>query len=438
LVLRHLPPAPPTPPPAPALPPKALLMIRSLGDYGSLMIFPYKLFMERQVFAAPGLEDPPDPVFYATLGIAGGLLAAAFAAGALCPGRGRALRRFGAAWFVAGYLPVSNLFPLNASVAEHWLYLPSIGFLLFLAGVLMDLAIVRSKRAAPAVLALVAICAGALAARTYLRAFDWSDELTFFRQTIRDGGDVPRARDALATAYGHAHDDASAIAVLRDICAHYPKVLSARINLAMALARHGHPDEAATMLEAIIPMLLDRGNAPEVLVTVRALDAAESGPSWPARRQQLLAKALRKFPDAWDLVQLVATELQNRQQNAQALALVANFAASHWWSAQAHYAAGCLELQLDRPAQALDAWRDAARLDVHDAEAPAAEALLNLDEKHLDAARDLGKEAVRRQPDSPKQRILFAHILEALGDAQGAAGQLAIARQLTAANPPPP
>ena len=33
-------------------------MIRALGDYGSLMLFPDKLFMERQVFAAPGLANP--------------------------------------------------------------------------------------------------------------------------------------------------------------------------------------------------------------------------------------------------------------------------------------------------------------------------------------------------------------------------------------------
>ena len=45
----------------------------------------------------------------------------------------------GGGWFLAGFLPISNLFSLNASVAEHWLYLPSIGFLLFLRGWRLDL-----------------------------------------------------------------------------------------------------------------------------------------------------------------------------------------------------------------------------------------------------------------------------------------------------------
>ena len=110
-------------------------MIRALGDYGSLMLFPDKLFMERQVFAAPGLANPEDESVYRALAVAGVLMLAAFAAGSFWPGRGRNLRRFGAGWFLLGFLPISNLFSLNASVAEHWLYLPSIGFLLFLAGV---------------------------------------------------------------------------------------------------------------------------------------------------------------------------------------------------------------------------------------------------------------------------------------------------------------
>ena len=198
--------APPPPPPAPILPAKGLLMIRALGQYGSLLLFPRKLFMERQVFAAPGLASPASAGFYLALALGGLAFAMALLAGVLWPGRGRLLRRVGAGWFIAGFLPISNLFSLNASVAEHWLYFPSIGFFLFLGGVGLDLPL--NPRRVPALgFALVLLAAVALGVRTYLRSFDWQDELTFFRQTIADGGDVPRARDALATAYSHVHDD---------------------------------------------------------------------------------------------------------------------------------------------------------------------------------------------------------------------------------------
>jgi len=36
-------------------------------------------------------------------------------------------------WFFVSLLPVSNLYPINAYMAEHWLYLPSIGFFIILA-----------------------------------------------------------------------------------------------------------------------------------------------------------------------------------------------------------------------------------------------------------------------------------------------------------------
>ena len=38
---------------------------------------------------------------------------------------------FGCAWFALAMLPVSNLVPLDAFMAEHWLYVPSMG--LFMA-----------------------------------------------------------------------------------------------------------------------------------------------------------------------------------------------------------------------------------------------------------------------------------------------------------------
>jgi len=41
---------------------------------------------------------------------------------------------FSIAWFFLMILPVSNLYPVNAYMAEHWLYIPSIGFFLILSG----------------------------------------------------------------------------------------------------------------------------------------------------------------------------------------------------------------------------------------------------------------------------------------------------------------
>ncbi len=429
LSLRHLAPAPPTPTQLPPMPSRWLLMIRALGDYGSLLLFPVKLFMERQVFAAPGLASPADDAVYFTLAVSGVLMLVAFAAGAWWHGRGQTLRRAGAVWFLVGFLPVSNLFTLNASVAEHWLYLPSIGFLLFLAGVALDMPPLLRGRAALAGLAAVVLLLGA---RTWLRTFDWTDELTFFRQTIADGGDVPRARTGLAAAYRRADADGDAIAVLRDVVAHYPGVLSARINLANALARRGNTDEAKAMMEKTAADLFAHGGDPrEVVPTIRALDHLEgSDPAWTDRRRVLLASAVRRHPDSWELVEFGVKDLQRDQNTVQALALVRRYADTYWWHGPSHAALGRLEADLGEPRAALAAWAEAASLDVYDADAPSSAALLCLQENRLGEAHDLQALAVRRQPDSPRQRVLFAQVLRRQGDAVQADRQLAEATTL--------
>ena len=230
-----------------------------------------------------GLANPEDASVYFALATAGVGMLAAFAAGAFWPGRGRNLRRFGAGWFLLGFLPISNLFSLNATVAEHWLYLPSIGFLLFLTGVALDLPLAMPPRRAAALGAtVVLLAASALGVRTWYRTFDWSDEITFFRQTIADGGDVPRARAGLAAAYSRQHDDAHAIAVLRAVVSKYPNVLANRINLANALGRQGQTAEAKTLLEKTAADLFARDGDPrEVVAVIHSLDRLEGGdPAW--------------------------------------------------------------------------------------------------------------------------------------------------------------
>ena len=428
--LRHLPPVPPTPPPLPPLPAKWLLMLRALGDYGSLMLFPAKLFMERQVFAAPGLANPEDASVYFALGVAGVMMIVALIAGVCWRGRGRTLRRVGSVWFTVGFLPVSNLFSLNASVAEHWLYLPSIGLLLFLTGVALDLPPLFRGRGALAALAVVVVLLGT---RTWFRTFDWMDELTFFRQTIADGGDVPRARAGLAVAYRRADADGDAITVLRDVVARYPNVLSSRINLANALARQGDLAGAKSLLEKTAADLFTRGgNDPrEVLTTIKGLDQLEAGDAaWPEHRHALFTSALRRHPDSWELVDFGIKDLQRDGNSAQALALVRHYAATHWWHGPAHVTLGRVEAELGHSDAALAAWTEAARLDVYDAEAPSAAAALCVRENRLDEASRLQSLAVRRQPDSPRQHLLLAQVFQRQGHAAEADHQVIAANDL--------
>jgi len=93
------------------------------------------------------------------------------------------------------YLPVSGIFSLNASVAEHWLYLPTSFLFLGIA-----LKIARQMQAAPAqnrllrpiVISALAAWILLLGGRTFMRTFDWKDQRTFLAQTMANGGRTAR------------------------------------------------------------------------------------------------------------------------------------------------------------------------------------------------------------------------------------------------------
>src|SRR5205085_5530127 len=95
-------------------------------------------------------------------------------------GRGRKLLIFGATWFFFAFIPISNLITLNATAAEHWLYLPSVGLLMFLVGCGVDLPL-RYHRAA---VAFACVAVAALGVRSVYRSSDWASNETFARRTI--------------------------------------------------------------------------------------------------------------------------------------------------------------------------------------------------------------------------------------------------------------
>ncbi len=170
---------------------RVALMARALGDYGRLLIFPANLHMERTVFDPSGYRSRIDwrkEIGVEYLSILGLIVLAALVFGSARRGRGQLMRIFGASWFLAGYLPVSNIVPLNATVAEHWLYLPSVGFLIFLAGWAVELPARHRKLAVT--LALLAV--GGLSVRSYTRSADWVTAETFYRRTIAAGGTSAR------------------------------------------------------------------------------------------------------------------------------------------------------------------------------------------------------------------------------------------------------
>lgn len=97
----------------------------------------------------------------------------------------------GLSWWLLGLLPTSQLVPLPVGAAERFLYLPSMGACLALAGAAQEMsqrplwlsAGLVEKRTLVALAAVIALVLASLSAR---RTLDWRDDLTLMRQATSD------------------------------------------------------------------------------------------------------------------------------------------------------------------------------------------------------------------------------------------------------------
>lgn len=105
----------------------------------------------------------------------------------------------GFAWFVAGWIPVSGLFPLNAPMAEHWMYVPMAGLIWALLELVNEAASRPwAKRAAAIAVYAACLWFGVL---TIIRNADWRDNETLFRSTLDRNPRSIRVHYNLAVTY---------------------------------------------------------------------------------------------------------------------------------------------------------------------------------------------------------------------------------------------
>ena len=224
---------------------RAVLMLRSLGDYGQLMVWPANLHMERTIDSGVRRENKgwKSAIPIEHLVLAGAIFGGILLYGGFRPGPARPIRILGASWFLLAYLPTSNLIDLNATVAEHWLYLPSIGFFVFVVGCALEL----PRRAWK--LATVAACLAivGLSARSFSRSSDWVTPESFYQRTLLAGGTSVRMAVNLAAIYSQRGENARAENILRKVLRADPGYLVARNNLGSALSGQGKTAEAEEM-----------------------------------------------------------------------------------------------------------------------------------------------------------------------------------------------
>jgi tetratricopeptide (TPR) repeat protein/cytochrome b561 len=413
-------------------PVRAVLMLRALGDYGRLMIFPSNLHMERTVVNVDATQSNGEwrrTIESEYLTAAGLLVLACLLAGIARKGPGQPLRIFGVAWFILTYLPISNLFELNATVAEHWLYLPSVGFILFVAGCLVALPLPALKLA-PVMACLFVV---GLSARSYVRSGDWLNSEIFYTRTLAAGGGSVRVVLNLGLVYSAKGEYHHAEMLLRRALKLCPSYLIARNNLAYVLQRQGKTEEAdRTFHEASAQAPEARKEYPRTWVAALNVAKLRVTADDKTGALEVLAKARQDYPGVWALISLESELLRKTRGPDSALVAVEEFARKNWWHIDAAVALGKLYAEKNDVARAEAAFQHASRLDVHDVTALNQSALLRVNEKRFDEAYAIQRRAIARQPDEPRQYLILSDILEKMGRGEEARAALAQVQHLQA------
>jgi len=146
----------------------------ALNNYIRILVFPYNLHMAYGI----RLFEVRDIRVFAGLFILVFSLMHAFKAR-----KNNKLIFFSISWFFITLLPVSNLYPINAYMAEHWLYVPSIGIFLLIANGLRYL--YRQERFKHVAIFIIM---GLLALNSYLTIMQneyWKDPVDFYNRTLK-------------------------------------------------------------------------------------------------------------------------------------------------------------------------------------------------------------------------------------------------------------
>jgi tetratricopeptide (TPR) repeat protein len=397
------------------------------------MLWPANLHMERTVFDPESLQNSAswrNAAAVEYLSIAGLVVAAGLVLAAARKGPARGVRIFGAAWFLFTYLPTSNLFGLNATVAEHWLYLPSVGLLIFSAGCLLEL----SNRSLRIAIAFACVACAGLSARSFVRSADWVTAETFYQRTLAAGGKSLRVAMNLGQVYSSKGEYAKAEALFRRVLEISPDYTIARSNLGEALFRQGKTQEAETVFAAASKSA-DQSRKEYPRTWIAALNQAHLRHNDHDDQTALaiLEKARGDYPGTWELVKFEAELRRQMGGPDAALPLIRDFAAGHWWHNGVFMALGQLWAEHGDAEKAEAALRHASWLDIHDAESLNLIVAMKVRQNRLDSACETQRRAVARQPDEPRQYLLLSDILEKMGrhdEAQAALMQVQVLQAL--------
>ncbi len=353
-------PPPPSPPTPAAIRP--ILAARAVAEYAGLFVLPRTLRMERDITTVPQ-ATPEATLRNARVREYQTLLGVLIVLGLAAWWRWSRKRTPDAALALSAaalaYLPISNLFSLNATVAEHWLYVPS---------AFLFIAVANSWRTAPdhskfkiqnSKFALLLVWVVFLGVRAFHRQADWKDQRTFLERTIAAGGDTPRMRINLGNLEFQAGRPELAVAHYREALRRAPEQPMAWLALAnVAVRTRDFATARAALAHAEKSPLL----AADILQTRAALEHLETGRD----TGDLLRQAVERAPRNWPLRKRHLEHLDEAGRTVEAARELREFLAAQPFRADSWKLLAVLLEKMRQPEAAAQAYAQAAARDVRD------------------------------------------------------------------------
>ncbi len=224
--------------------PTILTMSKVFVHYARLLVLPVNLCVDYDIPVSMTILEPF--VIFSFL-FAAGLLLLSFKAH-----RYSKLATFGIFWFIIALLPVSNIVPLQALIAERFLYMPSVGFCMLCAVIVSKSA--RFAKTEKAVYILVAVMVVLYSVLTVFRNADWRSDFTLWSKTLESRDKSFRALTSLGIHYSDKEEYDKAIRYYKESLEINPRFIITYNNLANTYQKLERYDDAIREYETAIRM----------------------------------------------------------------------------------------------------------------------------------------------------------------------------------------
>lgn len=179
-------------------------------NYFNLLVFPVDLHME---YAAPanGFND---------LSVVLGIIFMGALSLTMLKNRNDSRIFFPMGWIFLGFLPISNLYPLPFYMADHYLYLPSIGFFMLCA--LGFFKLWQFQKYRPLIIVILILIVGILSYRSFRQNDYWKDNITFNERTLQYSPQSVEFQNNLGRLYAQQERYEDALAHFNEVMLSHP------------------------------------------------------------------------------------------------------------------------------------------------------------------------------------------------------------------------